>query len=48
MTLSEVLTLYVIPIFSIAISIAFGVYGYVSSKQANETLETIGKAVRAW
>lgn len=48
MTLNDVLTLYVIPIISIVISVAFGVYGYVSSKRANETLEAISKAVDAW
>jgi hypothetical protein len=38
----------VIPLLSIVVSVAFGVYGYVSSKRANETSESIGRAVEAW
>lgn len=48
MTLNDILTLYVIPVISIVISVAFGVYGYVSSKRANETLVAISKAIDAW
>lgn len=48
MTLNDLLTLYVIPILSIVISVAFGVYGYVSSKRADETLEAISRTMEAW
>jgi len=47
-TLNEILSQYVIPLLSVVISVAFGVYGYVSSKRANDTLEAIGRAVEAW
>jgi hypothetical protein len=47
-TLNELLTQYVIPIISMVVSVAFGVYGYTSSLRANATLERIGKAVEAW
>jgi len=48
MTINEVLTGYIIPILSMIVSVGFAVYGYTSSKKADQTLSTISKMMETW
>jgi hypothetical protein len=48
MTFGEVVTQYVIPILSMIVSVAFGVYGYTSSQKADQTLAAISKMMESW
>lgn len=48
MTLGEVVTQYVIPLLSMIVSVAFGVYGFTSSKKADQTLSSITKMMESW
>lgn len=48
MTIGDVVTQFVIPILSMIVSVAFGVYGFTSAKKADQTLSAINKMMESW
>jgi len=47
-TLGIILTQYVIPVLSVIVSVAFGVYGFTSARKADQTLSAISKMMESW